>query len=204
MKRVAIIDSGICNLGSIRCALERAGGDVSVLKDPDALAGAERVVLPGVGSFPAGMTALEEKGLADAIREFAASGRPVLGVCLGMQLLMETGEEFETRPGLGLIPGRVHELAVGELALPHMGWNSIELDEGDGLLKNLPSAAWFYFVHSYVCEPSDPADLLGRTEYGQSFCSLLNRANIYGIQAHPEKSQRTGHTLLCNFLELAV
>jgi imidazole glycerol-phosphate synthase subunit HisH len=197
---VTIIDSGICNMGSISRAVERVGADVSVATRPTDIAAAERLILPGVGSFPAGMQALHEHGFSDAIREFAASGRPLLGICLGMQLLFESGEEFEATAGLGLIPGRVRELKAG--TRPHMGWNRIEPRAADPLVEGLPDEAYFYFVHSFVCEPADEVDVLGETEYGEAFCSMVRRGNIRGIQAHPEKSQHCGARVLKNFINL--
>ncbi|MBZ0136250.1 MAG: imidazole glycerol phosphate synthase subunit HisH [Planctomycetes bacterium] len=197
---VTIIDSGICNLGSISRAVERAGAGVRVATEPAQVAAADRLILPGVGSFPAGMRALRDRGLCDAIREFAASAKPLLGICLGMQLLFETGEEFEATDGLGLIPGRVREIKA--TPRPHMGWNRIVPKGDDSLLAELPEEAYFYFVHSFVCEPSDNADVLGETEYGETFCSVVRRGNVRGIQAHPEKSQRCGALVLESFLKL--
>lgn len=202
MAAVTIIDSGICNLGSISRSLERAGGDVSVATEPGQVAKAECLILPGVGSFPAGMKALNERRLADAIREFASTGRPLLGICLGMQLLFDTGEEFEETPGLGLIPGRVREIDAAGYAIPHMGWNRVEPERDDLLLAGLPEEAYFYFVHSFVCEPSDVDDILARTGYGEHFCSVVQRGNVRGFQAHPEKSQRCGAKVLENFLQV--
>jgi len=200
---VGVIDSGICNLGSISRALERAGGSVHVLTTPGQVAAQERIVLPGVGSFPAGMDSLQSCGLDKAIIEFAATGKPVFGICLGMQLLFGTGEEFGTRKGLGLIPGRVREISAPGLAVPHMGWNSLQPAKEDSLLHGLPAEAFFYFVHSFVCEPQDPSHVVARTEYGESFCSMVRNGNVCGLQAHPEKSQQCGATVLRNFLEFA-
>ncbi|MBX3458744.1 MAG: imidazole glycerol phosphate synthase subunit HisH [Planctomycetes bacterium] len=202
MARVTIVDSGICNLGSIGRALERAGGAVTVAARVSDVALAERLVLPGVGSFPAGMNSLHERGLVEAIRDFAASGKPLLGICLGMQLLFESGSEFGETPGLGLIPGRVREINAPGLAVPHMGWNRLEPARQDPLLAGLPGEAFFYFVHSYVCEPADPADVLAVSEYGERFCAAVQRGNVRGLQAHPEKSQHCGATVLANFLRL--
>ena len=199
---LTIIDSGICNMGSISRAVERAGAKVHAATRPEDVAAADRLILPGVGSFPAGMRALNELGFTDAIREFASSGKPLLGICLGMQLLFETGEEFAATPGLGLIPGRVREIRSGGNPVPHMGWNRIVPKADDPLAANLPEEAFFYFVHSFVCEPADKADVSGETEYGETFCSMVRRGNVYGIQAHPEKSQRCGARLLQNFLKL--
>jgi glutamine amidotransferase len=200
MGAVTIIDSGICNLGSISRALERAGGKVAVASTAQDVTKAERLLIPGVGSFPAGMKALNERGLSDAVRKFAASGKPLLGICLGMQLLFETGEEFGKTPGLGLIPGRVREVQAE--VRPHMGWNRVTPRAQDPLLTGLPDEAFFYFVHSFVCEPADRADTLAETEYGETFCSIVRRGNVRGIQAHPEKSQRCGAKLIENFLSL--
>jgi glutamine amidotransferase len=200
MAAVTIIDSGICNLGSIARALERAGGKVAVASNAADAAKAERLLIPGVGSFPAGMKALDQRGLSDAIRRFAASGKPLLGICLGMQLLFDIGEEFEETPGLGLIPGRVREIRAE--VKPHMGWNRIEPRAQDPLLAGLPDEAFFYFVHSFVCEPSERAHVLAETEYEESFCSVVRHGNVRGIQAHPEKSQQCGATLIENFLKL--
>lgn len=202
MSSVGVIDSGICNLGSISRALERAGGQVHVVTTPEELAIQQRLILPGVGSFPAGMGSLESRGLDKAIVAFAATGKPVFGICLGMQLLFETGQEFGLRKGLGLIPGRVRAIEAGELAVPHMGWNSIAPAQEDPLLAGLPSEAFFYFVHSFVCEPASEL-VLARTTYGETFCSMVRNGNVRGLQAHPEKSQQCGATVLRNFLGLA-
>jgi imidazole glycerol-phosphate synthase subunit HisH len=200
MAAVTIIDSGICNLGSIARALERAGGMVAVASNAADVAKADRLLIPGVGSFPAGMKALNQRGLSDAIRKFAASGKPLLGICLGMQLLFETGEEFEQSEGLGLIPGRVREIRAD--VKPHMGWNRIAPRRKDTLLAGLPDEAFLYFVHSFVCEPADRMHVLAETDYDETFCSVVRHGNVQGIQAHPEKSQRCGARLIENFLKL--
>lgn len=200
MAAVTIIDSGICNLASISRALERAGGTVTVATDSAAVHKSDRLLLPGVGSFPAGMLSLTLRGLDDAICDFAATGKPLLGICLGMQLLFENGEEFGHTKGLGLIRGRVREIRA-EIK-PHMGWNQLEPVKEDALLADLPEQSFFYFVHSFVCEPARKADALAYTEHGERFCSAVAVNNVRGIQAHPEKSQRCGATLLENFLKL--
>ncbi|MCC6573736.1 MAG: imidazole glycerol phosphate synthase subunit HisH [Planctomycetes bacterium] len=200
---VTILDSQICNLASIARALERAGGSVTVAQDAAAIKAASRLVLPGVGSFPAAMRAFNQRGLSQPLRDFAKTGKPMIGVCLGMQLLMEIGEEFEQTPGLGIVPGRVRAIQAKGLAIPHMGWNAVEVKRVDPLLNGLQSGDYLYFVHSFVCEPQYSGDVLCTTEYGERFCSLLRRGNVWGVQAHPEKSQRAGAALLKNFLELA-
>lgn len=202
MTRVGVIDSGICNLGSICHALEQAGGEVGVINTPAQVALYPRVVLPGVGSFPAGMDSLRARGLDEAIRQFAADGGLLLGICLGMQLLFDTGHEFETRKGLGLIPGSVRQLVAPGLALPHMGWNQLEVKRPDALTTGLPAPAFLYFVHSFVCEPADTADVVATCTHGERFCAMVQRGNVRGLQAHPEKSQQCGRSILRNFVEL--
>jgi glutamine amidotransferase len=202
MPSVTVIDSGICNLASITRALERAGAAVSIAASPLDVARAERLVMPGVGSFPAGMKALNERGFTPAIKAFAATGKPVLGICLGMQLLLDEGEEFTKTAGLGLVPGRVRAIEAHGQRVPHMGFNEIVPVRGDPLLNGV-SRRFLYFVHSFVCEPLNKGDVLATTEYGENFCSVLRRGNVWGVQAHPEKSQRAGLRLLRNFLELA-
>ncbi len=202
MPAVTIVDSGICNLGSIARALERAGAAVAIATSPLDVARAERLIMPGVGSFPAGMKALNQRGFSAAIKAFAATAKPVLGICLGMQLLLDEGEEFTKTPGLGLVPGRVRAMDAQGQRVPHMGFNEIVATREDPLLAGV-SQRFLYFVHSFVCEPSNQGDVLATTEYGDSFCSVLRRGNVWGVQAHPEKSQRAGLRLLRNFLELA-
>jgi imidazole glycerol-phosphate synthase subunit HisH len=202
MPAVTIIDSGICNLGSIARALERAGASVAIAASPLDVAQAQRLVMPGVGSFPAGMKALNERGFTAAIRAFAASGRPMLGICLGMQLLLDEGEEFTKTRGLGIVPGRVRAIDAHGQRVPHMGFNEIAKTNEDPLLAGV-SQRFLYFVHSFVCEPANGRDVLATTEYGEKFCSVLRRGNVWGVQAHPEKSQRAGLRLLRNFLEQA-
>ncbi|MBK9975470.1 MAG: imidazole glycerol phosphate synthase subunit HisH [Planctomycetes bacterium] len=201
--RVGVVDSGICNLGSICHALQQAGGDVGVIASPSDMEQYSHVVLPGVGSFPAGMDALTARGLDAAIQQFAAKGGLLLGICLGMQLLFETGHEFETRKGLGLIPGQVRQLHAAGLALPHMGWNQLELKRPDALTAGLSDEPFLYFVHSFACEPANAADVVATCTHGESFCALVQRGNVRGLQAHPEKSQQCGRQILRAFLELA-
>lgn len=199
MPAVTIIDSGICNLASIARALERAGGEVSVATKAADIAQASRLVLPGVGSFPAGMKSLQARGLCEAITRFSAKGKPVLGVCLGMQLMLDEGDEFELTQGLGLVPGRVRAMDAQGQSVPHMGFNAIKATRPDPLLEGV-DGRYLYFVHSYVCVPRVAADVLATTEYGETFCSVMRRENVWGVQAHPEKSQRAGQRLLRNFL----
>lgn len=202
MAAVTVVDSGICNLASIARALERAGARVSVASRADDIRGATRLVLPGVGSFPAGMKALHARGFVDAVRSFASAGRPILGVCLGMQLLLEEGDEFQRTNGLGLVAGRVRAIDARSLRVPHVGYNAIQGVRDDPLLNGV-DGRYLYFVHSFVCAPANAEDVLATTEYGETFCSVLRHGNVWGVQAHPEKSQRAGLRLLRNFLEIA-
>lgn len=198
-ERIVIVDYDMGNLASVRSALRAVGGDPVISADPARVAAADGIVLPGVGSFRSGMRKLIERGLADAIRRAAARGRPVLGICLGMQLLFEEGEESGAGPGLGLIRGRVTLLPDSE-KLPQIGWNLVELCRPDHFLfAGIPNPCWAYFDHSYAAEGADPGDVLATTEYGRRFPSVVGRRNLVGIQFHPEKSSRVGLQMLASF-----
>lgn len=199
---IAILDYGAGNLRSVELAFSRLGAPAAVTRDPAVVAGADGVVLPGVGAFADAMKALEASGLIPAIRETAASGKPLLGICLGMQALLDGSEEGEGVPGLGLIPGRVRRLPACGLKIPHMGWNSLTPAKSSPLLAGLPADPYVYFVHSYACAADDPADVLTTTDYGVTFHSAVQRGNVIGMQFHPEKSGRVGQQLLKNFLTL--
>lgn len=200
---VRVLDTGMGNLRSVARALERAGADVAVITDPDLVRGAPRLVVPGQGSFGDCARALAAGGLGEAICEHIGSGRPYLGICLGMQMLFEGSDEAEGR-GLGLFEGRVVALEGGadpadparRLKVPHMGWNEV-----DGAHPLLPEREWFYFVHSFVCAPDDPGVTVGEAAHGQRFCAAVARENLFACQFHPEKSQRAGASLLERFLE---
>ena len=182
-------------------ALESVGVSATVSSDPDMVLAAAAVVFPGVGSAPAAMAALKERGLVQAIRSYVASGRPFLGVCLGLQLLMERSEEGDTTC-LGIIPGQVRRLP-GDLKVPHMGWNSVNFKSDHPVLSSIPHDSHFYFVHSYYAVPGDGPSVVGTTEYGVSFCSVYARGNLVATQFHPEKSGRTGLRVYENFVKLA-
>lgn len=211
--RVTVVDYGLGNLYSVRRALAAVGGDVTVTSDPDEIARADRVVLPGVGAFGDGMAGLASRGLVAPVREFAATGRPLLGICLGTQLLLEEGHEFGRREGLGLVPGAVVPFAPQSGPerdkIPHVGWNALRAGPGrerwnDGLLSVVDEGAETYFTHSFVLRPADPADVVAVTDHaGQEVCAVVERDNIHGCQFHPEKSGPTGLRLLRRFLELA-
>ncbi len=199
---VSLVAYGLGNLGSVANMLKRVGVEPQLVRTPDEVLDSERLLLPGVGSFDAGMEALREQGLASAIVEFAGTGRPLLGICLGMQLLLDSSEEGETA-GLGLIPGRSQRFREDTgVRIPHMGWNRVEPTREDPLLAELPDDSRFYFVHSYRTVPEDDAHVIGLTLYGVPFASMLRSGNISGAQFHPEKSHDFGKRILKNFAEL--
>jgi len=198
---VSIVAYGLGNLGSVTNMLRRIGADSRLVQTPEEIAASDRLLLPGVGAFGAGMALLEQRGLVPAIRAFAASGRPVLGICLGMQLLLEGSEEGDAE-GLGLIPGRSHRLPPSAIRVPHMGWNLVTPTRADPLVGGLPDASRFYFVHSYHAVPEDPAHILGVTTYGVPFASMIRSENVMGAQYHPEKSHDFGKRVLANFARL--
>jgi glutamine amidotransferase len=201
MRRVAIVDTGLCNLDSMRRALEECGADPFVAAAPDELGEAERFVLPGVGAFPDAMRSLRERGLDTALRRHVVDARlPILGVCLGMQLLASEGTEMEPTPGLGWVSGRVVRLEPqpGE-RVPHVGWNDV-VHSGHPLFEGIESGRAFYFVHSFQLVPGDPAARIATTDAGGGCTAAVARGNIAGVQFHPEKSQKAGFQLLRNFL----
>lgn len=204
MSAVLLVDTGAGNLRSVERALQRAGGQVEVSAEPERIRRAERLVVPGQGAF-GDCAARLAGGLGEALREHIARDRPYLGLCLGMQMLFEESEEAEGRRGLGVLPGRVRRFAsdmrdpdepARRLKVPHMGWNEVE-----GRHPLLPERAFFYFVHSYYCEPRDPETTVGVTEYGVRFCAAVARGALFACQFHPEKSARAGDRLLKGFLE---
>jgi glutamine amidotransferase len=206
---VVVVDYGLGNLFSVSRALAAAGGTPTLTSDPDALLSAERLVLPGVGSFGDGINGLRERGLIEPLRSYARTGRPLIGLCLGMQLLLTSGDEFGLNEGLGLIPGRVTLLAPqGQdgrpLKMPHIGWS--ELVPGDagwkgGPLEDLAPRSQVYFVHSYAPQPDDQAHALAYCDYGTTrFCAAVRRDNLSGCQFHPEKSGPYGLMILSRFL----
>ena len=199
---IAIVDYGAGNLRSVAKALERIGFPGRVTDDPAELLRAKGVILPGVGSSGAAMAALEERGLVEPLRQVAARGTPFFGVCLGLQLLLESSEEDE-RPCLGIVAGQVKRLPSG-VQVPHMGWNRVSLLREHPVFQGVPSGSYFYFVHSYFPEPEDPSLVLGETEYSVTFCSALARGNLIATQFHPEKSGPLGLRLYENFVRLMV
>lgn len=199
---IAIIDYGMGNLRSVQKGFEKVGFDAQITSDPEAVRKVEKVVLPGVGAFGDAMENLRNAGMIDVIKDTVKAGKPFLGICLGLHLLFDSSTEFGFHEGLGIIPGQVKLLPPG-LKVPHMGWNQIELQKSDPLLKDIPDDSAFYFVHSYYVEPDDPADITTLTDYGIKFTSIASRDNIFGIQFHPEKSSSLGLRILKNFGELS-
>jgi len=196
--QVAIIDYGVGNLRSVEKAFGATGCAAVVSSDERVLYGADRLVLPGVGAFAACMNALTERGFDKLVRERVAESIPLLGVCVGMQMLFEESEEFGTTRGLGLLPGRVRRFSE-DLVVPHVGWNQIRQRVAHPLFEGIEDAAFFYFVHSYYCEPAEDEVILGETDYGVPYASVVARENLCGVQFHPEKSQAAGLRLLLNF-----
>ena len=200
---MAIIDYGVGNLRSVEKAFQAGGTEAVVSSDERVLRAAQRLVLPGVGAFRACMSALAERGFDELVRERVAAGTPLLGVCVGMQMLFEESEEFGTTRGLGFLRGRVRRFAE-DLRVPQVGWNQVEWAKPHALAEGIGSGEFFYFVHSFYCETEDAAVVLGRTEYGGGYASVVARANVCGVQFHPEKSQSAGLRLLRNFAEMSL
>jgi len=197
---IAVVDYGMGNRWSVEKALEHVGARAAITRDRDLLATADGLVVPGVGAFPRAMANLHELGLAEAILERAAGGAPVLGICLGMQVMFERSTEFEPTAGLGLIAGEVTPLRTAGLRLPHIGWNRAEFIRSSPLTESLPAGgAHFYHVHSLVVRPAQDEDVLATSEYGERFVTAVARGSVFGVQFHPEKSSTHGLALLRNF-----
>ncbi len=202
---IAIIDYNMGNLASVQNAFAKLGKDTVVESDPQKFAKYDKIVLPGVGAFGDAMEHLRERDMIDSIKEFAASGKPVLGICLGMQLLFESSEEFGKHEGLGLIKGEVKAFDTKKfqenLKVPHMGWNRMFTKEHP-LFEGLDENHYLYFVHTYHVNCANEEDIIGQTEYGYRFTSAVAHNNIMGIQPHPEKSHKNGLQILENFINL--
>jgi glutamine amidotransferase len=215
--RIAVVDHGMGNRRSVQKALEHVGAEVLVSADAADLSAADGLYLPGVGAFPAAMSALHELGLVAPLRALVGAGKPILGACLGMQLLFEHSTEHGGADGLGLLEGEVRRLRAGDLKLPHIGWCRLhwcgrasdpqgayptpaDAPPGWPLSNGLPSETFLYHVHSYVVEPDDPAIVLAYAEHGERFPTVLGSGRIFGTQCHPEKSSAQGLRLLESFL----
>ena len=193
---IAIVDYGMGNRRSVEKAFAHVGAEAVITRDADVIRAAAGVVVPGVGAFPQAMRNLAELGLGDVVVECAEVGTPLLGICLGMQLLFDSSTEHEGATGLGLLPGEV--TVLDSPRLPHIGWNLVTMRRPARLTEGLGDAA-FYHVHSLACRPSETDVIVGTAEYGETFTSIVERDNVFGVQFHPEKSSRDGLALLRNF-----
>jgi len=200
-QNIVIIDTGCANLSSVRMAIERLGISAQVSKEAAVIRAADKLILPGVGTAKAAMHNLQERGLVELIRE---AKQPLLGFCLGMQMLAQASEEHMGGESdidcLGIVPGKVKLMQVGDLRLPHMGWNQVEHDGTHPLFNGIPSGSYFYFVHSYALEVT--AATLATCDYGGPFTAVVGKDNFFGAQFHPERSGKAGARLIQNFLEL--
>jgi glutamine amidotransferase len=199
MGRIVIVDYGAGNLRSVARAVERVGWQACVTSDPDAVRGARVLILPGVGAAADTMRNLRERCLLEPVRKYIDSGRPFLGICMGLQALLSVSEEGGEHECLGVIAGRVRRLPSG-LKVPHMGWNQVRQRRSHPLFEGIPEDAYFYFVHSYYPDPDDPSVVIGETDYGVTFASVVARDNLVATQFHPEKSGEAGLRLYRNFL----
>ena len=198
MTQVAIIDYGVGNLRSVEKAFAAMGCDAIVTGNDRELRNAEHLVLPGVGAFGACMQALSERGFDNLVRERVREGIPLLGVCVGMQMLFEESDEFGRTAGLGLLRGCVRRFS-NDLVVPQVGWNQIRQLAMHPLFEGITDHSFFYFVHSFFCDPVDNSTIIGETEYSDTYASVVAQANVCGVQFHPEKSQVAGLRLLRNF-----
>ncbi len=196
--RIAIVDYGMGNLRSVEKALEHVGVTATISHDGDEVRAADGVILPGVGAFPRAMERIRERGLDELIDERRQAGVPILGICLGLQLLFDSTTELGGAAGLGLLPGGVAELEADGLKVPHIGWSPVRWEKGSRLAEGIESETPFYFVHSFAPSPA-AGDLLGSAAYGARFACAAERDNVFGVQFHPEKSSAAGLRLLSNF-----
>jgi len=201
---IAIIDYGMGNLRSVQKALEAVGAEAVVSSDPQTILDAGSVVLPGVGAFKDCMDNLERLDLIEVVQKSIQSGKPFLGICLGLQLLFEQSIEFGTVQGLGILPGKVMRFHLDDpkLKVPHMGWNTIDICKPSPLLDSVDEHPYYYFVHSYYVVPDDPGVIAATTDYGGAFVSGIQHENIHAFQFHPEKSQKQGLAMLERFARL--
>jgi glutamine amidotransferase len=202
--RICVLDYGMGNLRSVEKALERVGADATRTADLDDAGAADALILPGVGAFPRAMARIRELGMDSFLREWSDAGRPLLGVCLGMQLLFERSTELGGSDGLGLLGGEVTALEARGLKVPHMGWEAVRWERESKLAGDAPAETPYYFVHSYAPRPADQADVAGTAEWGERFACAVERGPTWGVQFHPEKSSDAGLGLLSRFVEACV
>ncbi len=198
-QQIVIVNTGCANISSVKFAFDRLGVDVTVSDQPELITQTDKVILPGVGSANAAMASIEQKGLVSVVQGLT---QPVLGVCLGMQLMVSWSAEStaERTSCLDLIPGSVERMQVGDLRLPHMGWNTVTPSQQNDLFKGIDAGSYFYFVHSFAVKPS--VHMLASCEYGMPFSAAINKDNFFGVQFHPERSGEAGAQLLKNFVSL--
>jgi glutamine amidotransferase len=196
---ILILDYGMGNLRSVEKALEHVGARASISSDPAEIEAADGLILPGVGAFPRAMERIRATGLDEMIAARAAAGTPVLGICLGLQLLFERSEELGGAEGLGLLPGEVTALRAPGLKVPHIGWAPVAWERDSPLIEGIDAETPFYFVHSFAVRPADADEALGTAAYGERFVCAAERDNVFGVQFHPEKSSAAGLRLLANF-----
>lgn len=202
MTRIAVLDYGMGNLRSVEKAFEKVGADAQITSDPAAADAADGVVLPGVGAFPKAMGRVRELGIDELVSARIERGAPVLGICLGMQLLFDDSSENEGDTGLGLMEGPVGPLAANGFKVPHIGWSPVRWEHDSELTEGLGPEPPFYFVHSFVPRPGNDEDVLGTAAYGERFACAVERPPLYGVQFHPEKSSSAGLALLENFTRI--
>ena len=198
---IAVIDYGVGNLHSVLKAVEHVGGKAVVTNDAGVILEAEKVILPGVGAFKNGMKGLEDRGFISVIKEAAGSGKHLLGICLGMQLLFDESEEQGWSSGLGLLPGKVIPFRQPAIKIPQIGWNQLTLEKPSALLTGITTGEYVYFNHSYYCDLDSKDLLIATTNYSVPFASVVGDENVFGVQFHPEKSQLVGQIILKNFME---
>jgi glutamine amidotransferase len=198
MTMIGIIDYGMGNLRSVEKAFERIGYDVKIVQTPRGIVNSDKLVLPGVGAFGQAMRNLHQMGLLEPIHESIHKGKPLLGICLGLQLLFEESEEHGLHKGLKVFGGRVRRLPT-KVKVPHIGWNQIQIKQENSLLEGIPDGSFFYFVQSYYVEPRDERIVIATTDYGLELASIVSKDNVFGVQFHPEKSQNPGLRILKNF-----
>ncbi len=199
---IGVVDFGMGNLLSVQKALQRVGCAPRVVRTPEELAESDRLVLPGVGAFGRAMENLKRRGLLAPLRTACKEGKPLLGICLGLQLLFESSEEHGHHSGLGLFRGDVRRFPT-DLRVPHIGWNQVRITRENPLFDGVPDNAFFYFVQSYYVRPEDPTLVSGTTDYGITFAAAAGKENVFGVQFHPEKSQQAGLRILANFGRLS-
>jgi glutamine amidotransferase len=201
LTRVAVLNYGMGNLRSVEKALERVGAKAHITADADEAASADGVILPGVGAFPKAMERVRKLGLDSFLREWAGGERPLLGICLGMQLLLDSSEELGGDLGLGILAGQVTPIDAEGLKVPHMGWEPVRWERPSRFADGVPSDTPFYFVHSFAARPADPDTVVGTAVWGERFPCVVERGRTWGVQFHPEKSSAAGLALLARFVE---